>query len=204
MVNNHESVIKAVGVFCGSATGNQPCFLKAAQHMGQLLAQRKIEVVYGGGNVGLMGALADAALHAGGKVTGVITEKLAAVELAHLGVQEMLTVESMDARKTQIVDLSDAFIAMPGGYGTYDELFEVLTLCQLHIIKKPIGLLNTAGYFEPFRALVANGIQYGFIRPEHNDFFVIDENEEALLEKLDAHVPPESLKWLENFNKEKY
>lgn len=203
MINHNQRAINTVGIFCGSATGNDAEFLQAAQRMGQLLAREQIRIIYGGGNVGLMGALADAALHAGGQVTGVITEKLAAVELAHMGVQEMLVVESMDARKMKIVALSDAFIAMPGGYGTYDELFEVLTLSQLHIIKKPVGLLNTLDYFEPFRAMIANGIHYGFIRPEHHDFFVMDENEEQLINKLNEHVPPETLKWLENFNKEK-
>lgn len=204
MIDHYNRNIRSVGIFCGSASGHQPAFAQAAASLGRLLAMHSVKIVYGGGNVGLMGILADAALAAGGQVTGVITEKLKAVELAHKGVQEMLVVSSMDERKTKIVELSDAFIAMPGGYGTFDELFEVLTLNQLHIIKKPVGLLNTEGYFGPFRELIAHGIRHGFIRSEHHDFFVMEEEVEKLLEMLVQHQPPETLKWLENFNKEKY
>lgn len=192
-----------MGIFCGSAEGNHPDFLAAATAMGSLLASHNIRIIYGGGNVGLMGALADAALAQGGAVTGVITKKLADVELAHQGVPEMIVTDTMDERKMTIVSKSDAFIAMPGGYGTYDELFEVLALCQLHIIHKPVGLLNTLAYFEPYRHMIANGIRFGFIRPEHDDFYVMEDTPQVLLESLCEHQPPLSQKWLEAFKHEK-
>lgn len=202
MINGNGN-IRSVGIFCGSAEGNRPEFLAAAAALGTRLASLQIRVVYGGGNVGLMGALADAALAVGGPVTGVITRKLRDVELAHPRVQPMIVTETMDERKMTIIRESDAFIAMPGGYGTYDELFEVLALCQLHIIHKPLGLLNTLGYFEPYRQMIANGIRYGFIRAEHDDFYVMDEHPEGLLEKLANHQPPSGKKWLEAFKHEK-
>jgi uncharacterized protein (TIGR00730 family) len=203
-MNISQNDIKAIGVFCGSAMGNKEVYQQAAKRMGLLMASQGIRLVYGGGNVGLMGVIADAILEAGGHVTGVITQHLADVELAHQGAQEMIIVESMSERKNKIVALSDAFIAMPGGLGTFDELFEALTLCQLHLMKKPIGLLNTAHYFEALMHMVDHSIAEGFMREEHRDFFVEDMDERLLLEKLRRHQPPESRKWLENFNKDKH
>jgi uncharacterized protein (TIGR00730 family) len=196
--------ISSIGVFCGSSAGFDAKYAKAAAGLGSLLADHKIRLVYGGGNVGLMGIMADAVLARGGEVMGVITEQLAKVELAHKGVQEMLVVSDMSERKNAIVLNSDAFIAMPGGLGTYDELFEVLTLCQLHIISKPVGLLNVDHFFDPLIQMVGHSIQEGFMRDEHSLLFVEDPDPEQLIRKLFVHDPPETRKWLENFNKEKY
>ena len=196
--------IKAIGVFCGSAKGNSEVYVKAAKRMGEAFAQQNIRLIYGGGNVGLMGVIADAVLDGGGQVTGVITSHLEKVELAHRGVQEMIVTETMSERKNKIVELSDAFIAMPGGLGTFDELFEALTLCQLHLMKKAVGLLNTNRFFEPLKQMVNHSIAEGFMREGHRDFFVDDEDEFTLIEKLRVHEPPETRKWLENFNKDHF
>lgn len=203
-MNILQNDIKSIGVFCGSSMGTNNAYKEAATRMGMLMAAQEIRLIYGGGNVGLMGVIADAIIENGGHATGVITQHLADVELAHNGVQELIVVESMSERKNKIVALSDAFIAMPGGLGTFDELFEALTLCQLQLIKKPIGLLNTAHFFDALIHMVNHSIAEGFMRDRHRDFFVEDADETRLLEKLRCHQPPESRKWLENFNKEKH
>ncbi len=141
--------MRRVCVFCGSQTGDHPIYADAARQMGKLLAQRHLGLVYGGGNVGLMGVLADAALQAGGEVIGVIPGGLAERELAHAGLTELHVVPSMHARKVLMAEKADVFVALPGGYGTADELFEILTWRQLGLHAKPIGLLNVAGFFDP-------------------------------------------------------
>lgn len=204
MKNTKKTIIKNVGVFCGSAIGGKDIYGNKAEKLGALLAKNDITLVYGAANIGLMGILANSVIDNGGKVIGVITEKLADVDLAHKYLAELRVVKTMSERKTLMTDLSDAFIILPGGYGTFDELFEVLTLCQLNIIHKPIGLLNVEGYFDPLILLIRHSIKERFIRHEHGDLFVVDEDENLLLRKIEDFQPVETIKWLKNFKSEKY
>lgn len=188
--------LKRLCVFCGSSAGLDPAYRQQANEFGTLLAREKIELVYGGGRVGLMGAVADAALNAGGHVTGVIPEFLATRELLHEGVTEMRITQGMHERKALMSDLSDAFVALPGGLGTFEELFEVLTWSQLGLHRKPIGLLNSSGYFDPLIELVDRAIAEGFCRHEHRQLFVVDANAVRLLHRLREHRLPDVKKWL--------
>jgi uncharacterized protein (TIGR00730 family) len=204
MINRQENKIKSIGVFCGSGAGKRKTYSEKAASMGRLLAQRNISMIYGGGNIGLMGTISDSMLEAGGKVHGVITEHLYNVELAHQNIDVLDIVQTMSERKERMIGYSDAFIIMPGGYGTFDELLEVLTLCQLNHIQKAIGLFNVEGFFDPFAALIRHSVAEGFIRPEHGEMFFLEGNEERLLERLEQYKPVETSKWLTNFKKEKY
>ncbi len=188
-------VIRRVCVFCGANTGIDPAHREAAIALGRRLAARGQELVYGGGQVGLMGVLADAVLGAGGRAIGVLPEILATKELAHPGLTEMRIVPGMHARKALMMELTDAFVALPGGFGTFDELFEAITWAQLGIHAKPIGVLDVAGYFDPFVRLVDGGIAAGFIRPEHRGLLVVGRDPEALLEELARHELPAVRKW---------
>lgn len=161
-----------------------------------MLAQRGHGLVYGGGSVGLMGVVADAVLIGGGEVIGVIPEALATKELAHPNITIMHVVPSMHARKARMAELSDAFIAMPGGFGTFEELFEVITWAQLGIHRKPIGLLNVAGYFDPLMELVEHAIAEGFIKPEHRQLIVVCDQPATLLDNLAHHQMPAVRKWI--------
>jgi uncharacterized protein (TIGR00730 family) len=183
-------------VFCGSSAGFDPIHAQMAGNMGASLAREGIELVYGGGSVGLMGAIADAVLQAGGHVIGVIPRFLATRELLHEGVSDMRITETMHERKALMSELSDAFVALPGGLGTYEELFEVLTWAQLGLHRKPTGLLNTAGYFDPLIAMIDRAIVEGFCRNEHRELFVVDEEPESLLQKLREHELPTVKKWI--------
>lgn len=176
----------SVCVYCGSKVGKHPEYRRAAQQLGELLAARELQLVYGGGQVGLMGVIADAVLSAGGTVVGVIPDKLATKELLHPGVQEMHVVRTMHERKAKMTELADAFIAMPGGYGTFDELFEAITWAQIGYHNKPIGLLNTAGYFDPLLQLIGHAIEEQFIAPRHAELVVHDATPGALLDRLAA------------------
>jgi len=182
--------MRHICVFCGSQLGTNGLYQQAAAELGQLLVQRRYGLVYGGGHVGLMGVIADAVLQAGGEVIGVIPESMVARELAHTGVTRMHVVPSMHMRKARMAELADAFVAMPGGYGTFEELFEIITWAQLGLHRKPIGLLNVAGYFEGLMALVERAIAEGFIKPEHRQLTVMADRPEALLEALLQHTPP--------------
>ncbi len=159
--------IRAVAVYCGSSLGARPEYAAAAQEMGALLASRGVTTVYGGGDVGLMGVLADAALAGGGKVVGVIPSALVDLEVAHAGLTELVVVESMHTRKAAIAERADAFIALPGGLGTLEEFCEALTWSQLGIHRCPMGLLNTGGFYDPFIELMDRMTAEGFIRPGH-------------------------------------
>ena len=163
---------------------------------GALLARESIELVYGGGRVGLMGAIADAVLQSGGQVTGVIPEFLATKELLHEGVTVMRVTQDMHERKALMSKLSDAFVALPGGLGTFEELFEVLTWSQLGLHQKPIGLLNVAGYFDPLVAMIDRAIADGFCPNEHRQLFVVDANPAILLNRLREHQLPTVKKWI--------
>ena len=164
--------------------------------MGRLLAERGITLVYGGGNVGLMGVVADAALEAGGDVIGVIPEALYAREVAHLGLPDLRIVHSMHERKAMMAELSDAFIAMPGGVGTFEEFFEAVTWTQLGLHRKACGLLDVAGFYTPLGGFIDHAMQEGFIRPAHRGIVVMDTDPARLLDKLEAAVLPDMPKWI--------
>lgn len=183
-------------VYCGSRPGDRPQYRQAAVSLGRLLAERNIALVYGGGSVGLMGVLADATLAAGGHVIGVIPDLLAVQELLHPGVQDMRVVPDMHARKALMAELADAFVALPGGFGTFEELFETITWAQLGIHAKPIGLLNTAGYFDSLLAFLDRSFDDGFIKPAYRALYHVADRPEALLPRLADHHPPSVERWL--------
>lgn len=187
----------SVCVFCGASMGSQSDYVEAAVALGQELGRRRLGLVYGGGSVGLMGALARAAQDAGSNVVGVIPEPLAGREVMGDQIGELIVVETMHERKALMASLADAFLAMPGGFGTMDELFEIVTWGQIGIHSKPVGLLNVAGYFDPLVQWVDGGIREGFIRVQHRDLLLMEREPVALLERLQAHTPPPGLvKWL--------
>ncbi|MBC8118110.1 MAG: TIGR00730 family Rossman fold protein [Burkholderiaceae bacterium] len=180
--------MKAVCVFCGSQPGRRAEYVEAARETGRLLATHGIELVYGGGHVGLMGAMADAALASGGRVIGIIPEHLMRPEVAHLGLTELLVVDSMHTRKRTMAMRSDAFVVLPGGFGTLDEMFEMLTWRQLRLQAKPVGLVNVEGYFDSLLDLLTHAVDEGLIRGEHLSLLTVASTPEQLLERLDANA----------------
>jgi uncharacterized protein (TIGR00730 family) len=187
-----------VCVFCGSAPGSDPAYAAAARAVGAELARRGLGLVYGGGRVGLMGEVANGALAAGGTVVGVIPEALSAKEIAHDGVTELVIVGTMHARKALMADRSDAFLALPGGFGTCDELFEILTWGQLGIHRKPVGLLNVNGFFTPLLAWLDHVVAAGLLKPKHRGLLLASESAPDLLDQLAAYSPPPpERKWVE-------
>jgi hypothetical protein len=183
--------MQRICVFCGSSLGLNECYRDAAQTLGRELVERGLHLVYGGGSVGLMGILADTVLAEGGQVFGVIPRQLATEELAHRGLTSLKIVSSMHERKACMAELADAFIALPGGFGTFEELFEAITWSQLGIHRKPVGLLNVARYFDPLVFLIDRAIGEGFIVPENRQLVVVGESPAELLEKLSQHrLPP--------------
>ena len=188
--------MKRVCVFCGSSPGNNPQYREFAEAMGRLLARKKIGLVYGGGHVGLMGVVADAVLAGGGEAIGVIPQALADREIAHSGLSDLRVVDSMHTRKALMADLSDAFIAMPGGVGTFEEIFEAITWTQLGVHRKPCGFLNAAAFYTPLIAFIDQAVSEGFIKPVHRQMIVVDDNPERLLDTLAATVLPDVPKWI--------
>jgi hypothetical protein len=188
--------MRRVCVFCGSSVGQRPLYREAAARLGRLLAERGIEVVFGGGHVGLMGVLADAALAVGGRVIGVIPQALEERELAHRSLSELHVVESMHARKALMADLADGFIALPGGYGTFEELLEVVTWAQLRIHDKPSGLLNVGGFYDPLLAQIERAVVEGFVRQTHQSLLLAATDPEQLLAAMEAYEPVRDAKWL--------
>lgn len=188
--------MKQICVFCGSSPGQDPRHHEAAVALGRLLGARGLGLVYGGGSVGLMGMVANAALAAGGRVTGVIPEALATKELMHMGLSELHVVANMHARKALMAKLSDGFVALPGGFGTMEELFEVVTWAQLGLHHKPIGLLNVAGFYDPLVSFVDHAIRAGFIQPIFRGLIVTANRPEELLDALAHARPPVAQKWL--------
>jgi uncharacterized protein (TIGR00730 family) len=180
----------SICVFCGSSPGDSPAYAGAARHVGELIARRGAGLVYGGGRVGLMGILADAVLGAGGKVIGVIPDALATKEVAHDGLTELHVVSGMHERKALMATRSSAFLTLPGGIGTFEEFFEILSWEALGIHRKPIGVLNVDGYFDPLTALLDHGIAQRFIRPEYLRALLVLDSPEALIDGLLAYVPP--------------
>ncbi len=189
--------MQSLCVFCGSMAGARPEYAAAARGLGRLLAERGVRLVYGGGKVGLMGVLADAALAGGGEVMGVIPEHLMAKELGHAGVSELRIVASMHERKALMAELSDAFVALPGGIGTLEELLEIVTWAQLGLHAKPCGLLDVCGYYRPLLEMLATAAAEGFLHPEHQELLVTATEPADLLDKLARHRPPELPKWIE-------
>jgi uncharacterized protein (TIGR00730 family) len=188
--------MKRVCVFCGSSVGARSIYRDAAVAMGTVLAAKKIGLVYGGGNVGLMGVVADAVLAGGGDVIGVIPQSLADREVAHLGVTDLRVVDSMHTRKAMMADLADAFVAMPGGVGTFEEFFEAVTWTQLGVHRKPCGLLNAGGFYTPLEAFIDQAVTEGFIKSVHRSIVVCDDDPARLLDKLANVTLPDVPKWI--------
>jgi len=186
-----------IAIYCGSSRGLDPIYATAAAEMATYLAKQGIGIVYGGGNVGIMGVIADAALAAGGEVIGVIPESLLAKELSHAGVTELHVTRSMHERKQKMVDLSDAFIALPGGFGTLDELFETLTWLQLGFHGKPVGLLNSAGFFDHLLTFLDHMSSTGFLTAKHRSSLITETEPEALLKAIRAFEPNTCEKWID-------
>jgi uncharacterized protein (TIGR00730 family) len=189
--------MRSVCVFCGSSSGFHPAYAEAAKELGEILARRGLRLIYGGGNIGLMGVLADAVLAGGGEVIGVIPQALEAKELAHRGVTDLQIVGSMHERKQRMAAQADAFIAMPGGYGTLEEFCEVLTWSQLGLHQKPCGVLNVAGYFDPLLQLFDRAVAEGFLRSTHRAIVLVDTSCQSLLEQLAAFTPVTKEKWID-------
>ncbi len=187
---------RRICVFCGSSMGNRPAYQAAAERMARLLVERGIELVYGGGNIGLMGVLADTVLQRGGRVIGVIPESLMAREVGHVGLTELHVVSSMHERKAVMSDLSDGFIALPGGFGTLEEFCEVVTWSQLGLQSKPCGLLNVEQYYEPLLELFDHAVREGFLNVANRRLVLDDEDPERLLEKLTAFRRNPVAKWI--------
>jgi uncharacterized protein (TIGR00730 family) len=188
--------IGSLCVFCGSRTGADACYAEAARALGRALVERGMTLVYGGGQIGLMGVVADAVLEAGGRVIGVIPEPLATHELLHPRATEMHIVPGMHARKAKMVTLSDAFVALPGGYGTLEELFEVVTWAQLGIHAKPVGVLNVAGFYDPLVALVQGAVEHDFIKSKNRDLIVVHSEPAELIDRLSRHQLPAARQWI--------
>jgi uncharacterized protein (TIGR00730 family) len=196
--------MKRICVFCGSSPGAGPEYLKAAEQLGQALASRSIGLVYGGAKVGAMGQIANAALEAGGEVIGVIPEQLVEKEVAFAELENLHVVGSMHERKALMVELSDGFIALPGGFGTFEEFFEVLTWAQLGMHHKPCGFLNVSGYYDQLIGFLDHAVDQQFLRTEYRAMVLLDEDAEGLLAKFAAYQPPEIDKaaWILQLNEE--
>ena len=180
----------SICVYCGSSTGNQPVFVEQANSLGREIARRGIRLVYGGGRVGLMGVCADAALSAGGEVVGIIPEHLERKEVGHAQVSELIVVGSMHERKSRMSDMSDAFVVLPGGLGTLDETFEIITWKQLRLHDRPIVLLDIDGYWQPLLQLISAQVDAGFVRPEHAQLYSVVSSVDAVFDVLARHAEP--------------
>jgi uncharacterized protein (TIGR00730 family) len=189
--------VRSVCVFCGSSSGTEPAYEAAARATGRTLADRGITLVYGGGHVGLMGVVADAALGAGGEVVGVIPRALLEREIAHTGLTDQRVVDSMHERKALMSDLSEGFVALPGGTGTLEEFFEVLTWAQLGEHRKPCGLLNADGYYDPLLSVFDHMVAKGLLSEEHRSMVLVETETEPLLEAFERYRPPEVPKWID-------
>ena len=187
---------KRLCVFCGSSHGANPAYAEAAKTAGNELARRGIGLVYGGGNVGLMGVIADAVLAAGGDVIGVIPEALMAKEVGHRGLPDLRVVKTMHERKALMAELSDGFVALPGGVGTFEEFFEIVTWAQLGLHSKPCALLNVNGFYDPLLRLMDHAIAERFVKPKQRDLVLVDADFSALLDRMATHHVPHEPKWI--------
>lgn len=187
--------MKSICVFCGSRLGSKPIYRETAKSVGQLIARQQLRLVYGGGNIGLMGVVADAVLEHGGEVVGVIPGHLQEKEVGHAGLTELHVVSTMHERKALMANLSDAFVALPGGFGTFEEFCEILTWAQLDLHRKPCGLLNVDGFYDPLLTLFDRAVDDGFLRPEYRSMVLTATDADELLMrmrayKIDPHFPP--------------
>jgi len=189
--------MKRITVFCASSFGTEKIYEEQAIALGKALAEQNIELVYGGANVGLMGAVADGTLNAGGKVIGVLPDFLRSKEIAHLGLTELIVVESMHERKTKMNDLCDGVIALPGGFGTLEELFEMLTWAQLGLHKKPIAILNTNGFYDSLITLLQTMTDKGLLKEVNKKMLLVSDNIDDLLEQMRNYVAPTVGKWID-------
>jgi hypothetical protein len=188
--------VTSVCVFCGSSEGRDPRYREAAAALGRALVRRRLRLVFGGSGVGLMRVLADTVLEAGGVAVGVIPQGLVAREVAHRGLTDLRVVPSMHARKAQMAELADAFLALPGGFGTFEELFEGVTWAQLGIHRKPVALLNVAGYFDDLVRFLDHAVREGFVTPQNRRLIGVADEPEAALDLLAAYAPPSGPAWI--------
>jgi uncharacterized protein (TIGR00730 family) len=190
--------MNAICVFCGSSAGNRDSYKTAARNLGRLLARKEITLIYGGSNVGLMAIIADEVLALGGKVIGVMPDSLIEKEVAHPGLTEFIRCDSMSERKDVMMKMADGFIAMPGGVGTLDELFEVMSWNQLGLMNKPLALLNTDQYWDHLLAFLDHSVQEKFVRIEHRSNLIAEENEQALLDAMENYnpTPLDKIAWI--------
>ena len=189
--------MKRISVFCGSSHGIDDIYEKQAFRLGEILAERKIGLVYGGANIGLMAAVANGALGRGGEVTGVLPGFIAKKGLDHKNLTRLILVNTMHERKTKMNELSDGVIALPGGFGTLEEFFEILTWGQLGLHKKPVGILNIKGYYDPIIDLVANMVEEGFLKDENRKMLLISDDIEVLIDKMEKYEAPTIEKWIQ-------
>lgn len=196
MTEEKRSKLRSLAVFCGSHHGRNPAYRAAAKALGTHLGARGIELIYGGGNVGLMGTVADATMAAGGTVVGVIPQALKDREVAHEGVTRLEVVDSMHVRKQRMYELADALVALPGGIGTFEELLESMTWIQLGLHAKPCGLLNTAGYYDPLLAQLDAATDEGFVSASNRTILVSEREPDAILDRLERHTPPPVARWI--------
>jgi len=189
--------VRSVCVFCGASTGANPAYRDAAIALGRAIAQRGLKLVYGGGAVGLMGIVANAAMAAGGEVVGIIPQSLLDAEVGHKGLTRLEVVDGMHARKARMAELSDAFIALPGGLGTLEELFEVWTWGQLGYHAKPLGLLDVNGFYEKLGGFLDHVVEEGFVRPQHRAMLQLAQQPDQLLDAMDSFVAPVVPKWVD-------
>ena len=197
MMSTRTKVMNSVCVFCGSSVGAHSAYHQAARDLGTALARRGLTLVYGGGRVGLMGIMAEAALANSGRVIGIIPDHLEEREVGHAGLTELYVVQSMHERKALMAEKSDAFLALPGGIGTLEEFFEVWTWGQLGLHSKPYGLLNVNGFYGPMVRMIDHMVQQEFLRPAHRDLVLVEEDIDRMLDKLARHHPPPQDKWLD-------
>ena len=193
--------LNRICVFCGTNPGSRPEYGTAARQLGQVLAEEGIELVYGGASVGIMGQLADSVQEHGGHVTGIIPQQLVEKEAAHTGIRNLIVVASMHQRMSQMADMSNGFIALPGGIGTLEGFFEILTWGQLGIHSKPSGILNVEGYFDGLTGFLDHAVREGFLTQEHRDAIVVEKNAAKLLKRMQAYTPSEGEKFMGRANR---
>lgn len=190
-------MLKKLCVYCGSSPGRRPEYIQGAQALAQLFVEHDIELVYGGASVGLMGIMADTVLQNGGRATGIIPENLVAKEIAHDKLTELKVVASMHERKAAMAELSDGFIALPGGLGTLEELFEILTWAQLGFHRKPVGLLNVYGYFDQLAGFLDHTVAEQFVSEDHRSMIIIEEDPQSLISRFQNYEAPYVEKWID-------